>query len=65
MKKGITHKQRGFFDLGISLIILAIGSVTTAAVVSNNEETKIAEEQPVVTSAVERHELLAYDMDDC
>ena len=32
MKKDIIQKQRGFFDLGISLIILAVAGITTSTV---------------------------------
>ena len=38
-----SKKQHGFFDLGISLIILAIGATTTAIVVSNHEKTVVAQ----------------------
>ena len=66
MKKDITKKQRGFFDLGLSLIILAVAGITTATVVSTTKETTVAQEQPAVTSEVAPLEQLAnYNMDDC
>lgn len=66
MKKDITQKQRGFFDLGFSLIILAIAGATTAAVVPDTEETTVAQEQPAITTGAASLEQLAnYDMDDC
>ena len=66
MKKDITKKQRGFFDFGLSLIILAVAGITTATVVSTTKETTVAQEQPTVTTGVEPLEQLAnYDMDDC
>ena len=65
MKKDIIQKQRGFFDLGISLIILAVAGITTAAVVPDTDETAVAQEQPIVTTAAEPHqELASYDVDD-
>ena len=66
MRKDMTHKQHGFFDLGLSLIILAVAGITTTAVVTNTNETNIAQEQPTVTTGVEPLEQLAnYDSDDC
>lgn len=67
MKKDITHKQRGFFDLGLSLLILAIAGITTAAVIPDTKDTTVAQEQPTVTTAAKPLEQLAYydDSDDC
>ena len=66
MRKDITQQQRGFFDLGLSLIILAIAGITTTAVVSDTRETNIAQEQPAVTTEAAPLEPLAiYDLDDC
>ena len=38
-----SKKQHGFFDFGISLIILAIGASTAAVVSSNHDETAVAQ----------------------
>ena len=67
MKKDITHKQRGFFDFGLSLIILGVGGITTAALVPDAKDTTVAQEQPIVITTAEPVEQLAYydDSDDC
>ncbi len=50
-------KQHGFFDLGISLIILAIGASTAAVVVSNKDDTAVAKSGTAMTEeAVPRHD---------
>ena len=52
-----SKKQRGFFDLGISLIILAIGASTAAVVTSNHDETMVAQSDIAKTEvAVPYHE---------
>ena len=58
MKQTInSKKQRGFFDLGISLIILAIGASTAAVVISNQDETAVAKSNTAITEeAVSRHD---------
>ena len=58
MKQTInSKKQHGFFDFGISLIILAIGASTAAVVVSNKDETAVAKSDTVITEeAVPRHD---------
>jgi len=67
MKKDTTQKQRGFFDLGFSLIILAIAGTTTAVVAADTKETIVAQEQPAVTTVAAPLEQLAsyYIDDDC
>ena len=52
-----SKKERGFFDLGISLIILAIGASTAAVVSVNKNETAVAQSDTVITEeAVPHHE---------
>jgi len=48
-------KQRGFFDLGISLIILAIGASTAAVKLSNTDETAVAQNETAITGQVVPH----------
>jgi len=58
-------QQRGFFDMGISLIILALGG-TTAAVVTpdRDEQTQMAQEQQTISAeAAPRQPLIGYDID--
>ena len=57
-------KQRGFFDLGISLIVLAIGGTTAAVVTPDNDQTAVTQEQQVITTESAPAKLLiGYDID--
>jgi len=59
------NKQRGFFDMGISLLILALGG-TTAAIVTpdSNEQAQMAQEQQTISTEVHARKLLVgYDID--
>ena len=49
-KQNTTKKQRGFFDLGISLIVLAIGGGVTAIVTPDDSEM-VAQVQPIHIAA--------------
>ena len=52
-----SKQQRGFFDLGISLIILAIGAGTAAVVTATHDETAVAQSDSAKTElAVPRDE---------
>ena len=56
--------QRGFFDLGISLIILALGGTTAAVVKPGHSETSIAQQPVAITAeAAPRQNLNGYDID--
>jgi len=59
------NKQRGFFDMGISLLILAIGGTTAAVVTPDSDEhTQVAQEQQTIsTEAPARKQLIGYDID--
>jgi len=64
-KQNGINKQRGFFDMGISLIILALGG-TTAAVVTpdRTEQTQMVQEQQTISTEVHASKLLVgYDID--
>jgi len=71
MKKALkTYKQRGFFDLGISLIILALGATTVAIVDPDGTETRIAQEQismtteTIATETLVNENLADHEIDD-
>ena len=66
MKK-LTHeqKQRGFFDLGISMIILLIGATTTAIVLpENTDDNDVQAQVSMTTEATPGESLTINDSDD-
>lgn len=66
MKK-LSHeqKQRGFFDLGISMIILLIGATTTAIVLpENTDDTDVQTQVSMTTEVTPSESLTINDSDD-
>jgi len=65
-KQNGMNKQRGFFDMGISLLILAIGGTTAAVVTPDHDaQTQVAQEQQqtISTEVHARKLLVGYDID--
>ena len=62
-KQNGMNKQRGFFDMGISLIILAIGGTTAAVVTPDSHEQMAQEQQTISAEATPRQPLISYDID--
>ena len=48
------RKQRGFFDLGLSLVILAVGGAALA--VAPDESSELATYQPQVVAVVDQEQ---------
>ena len=60
--QNLTMKQRGFFDLGISLLILAIGGGTVATTnMLHESDTQTASSEVVIES--QANDLRAWDID--
>jgi hypothetical protein len=58
------NKQRGFFDMGISLIILALGGTTAAMVTPQQDQATVAQQQHIVTTeAAPATRPISYDID--
>jgi len=59
------NKQRGFFDMGISLLILAIGGTTAAVVTPDHDaQTQVAQEQQTISTEAQPRKLpIGYDID--
>jgi len=59
------QKQRGFFDLGISMIILLIGATTTAIVLPDNADyTDVQAQVSMTTEVTPSESLTSNDIDD-
>ena len=59
-----TPKQRGFFDLGISLVILLLGATTVAVTAPESTETSVAQVQTSMTQeTTARENLASYDFE--
>ena len=59
------QKQRGFFDLGISMIILLIGATTTTIVLPDNaDDTDVQTQVSMTTEVTPGESLTSNDSDD-